>query len=209
MDTASVFRHVRFVVTLTLATATLMLPCRARPADSQFVPPDCGLNSLYILLRLSGDSVDLALLRRTLPPQTERGYSLLELRDAASACGYPCSGISLGPGSLPPDRPAIAFMGDTTHGHFVVLRPIEGTDRSRIQVLDPPYPPLFVEWDLLSSDPHWTGRVLVRQSAEEAILLYLVAPGPLLFGRLLAFPKIRAGVVRTGRVIFSACRRRP
>ena len=187
--------HTWFFLSL-LAIIDLVPISAALGNEPEFVPPDCGLNSLFLLLELSGDHVDLDRLRRALPPQSPRGYSLLELSDAASGLGHRCRGIALQKGEPPPNRPALVFMGDETHGHFAVIRPVTGTDLSRVQVVDPPYPPLMVDWTSLTSDPHWTGRVLIRSSLADSIVPYLFVASILMSGLLLSVRSIRDRLVR-------------
>jgi len=152
----------------------LSLTTRARGEEPLFVPPDCGLNSLFTLLELSGNRIDLERLRRSLPPQTPDGYSMLDLKNAAESLGHHCRGIVVEKGEGPPNRPAIAFIGESSKGHFAVLRPVNGSESSRVQVFDSPYPPLLVDYAKLASDPHWTGKLLICQTTGEYLGPYLV-----------------------------------
>lgn len=132
--------------------------------DKDFQPPDCGLNSLFILLELNGKHVDLNRLRQQLPPQSKKGYSFLELSDAAKALGHRVKGISLEENERMPRDPAIVFLSDRKNGHFVVVKPVEGSD-SLIQIYDAPAPTRIVNADIFQSDPHWTGRLLLMESS--------------------------------------------
>lgn len=132
--------------------------------DIKFQPPDCGLNSLFILLELNGKHADLQRIRQQLPPKSKEGYSFLELSNAANALGYKLKGVSLGENERMPRDPAIVFLSDRRAGHFVVVKPVDGSD-SLIRIYDAPSPIRIVNADVLQADSHWTGRILLMESS--------------------------------------------
>jgi Peptidase C39 family len=144
-------RYRRLLCALVLAS-TVGLSGTSRADNPDFVAPDCGLNSLFMLLDLSQKHVDLASLRRALPGQTEEGYSLSELKHAAEALGHRCRAIILERPDTPPNRPAIAYLANGTHGHFIVVRFLGGMGAARAQILDPPSPPFLVDYSNLVAD---------------------------------------------------------
>ena len=119
-------------------------------AHDEFTPPDCGVNSLYMLLDLVGSDVSLEELRANLPARDDNGYSMLELRDAAYRCGQPVSGGLLTTATLPLDRPAVAYFDslNSKSGHFVVLMPV-GAMGKMVQIIDPPYHPRIVDYSTI------------------------------------------------------------
>lgn len=54
---------------------------------------DCGLRSLYLLLRMEELSPTLDEIRSHLPSTRPQGFSMLELREAASAMGLKLVGV--------------------------------------------------------------------------------------------------------------------
>ena len=123
---------------------------------------DCGQNSLFILLRLSGLEVSVDRLKSTLPPQHPSGYSMTELISAAEASGLGLEGVRFDKGDRPLDRPAIMYLADGGGGHFAVIRPV-GTTGTMVQVIDPPYAPRIVDTSRLFESGTWTGRVLIAR----------------------------------------------
>ena len=183
-----------------IVISSLAMPAWALDKDPLFVPPDCGLNCLFFLLELSGHPTDLSLLRNTLPPHSPGGYSFLDLETAAKALGYGVRGVAIGKGEPAPNRPAIAFLGSRDRGHFVVIQPIPGSSGSRIQVLNPPYPPLIMDYARLTSDPHWTGRLLVLDTFGETLRTYLGGGAACLLILLpLSFRSVRVRIARVVR----------
>lgn len=143
-----------------------MIAMAVMPSQAKEIPfqlPDCGLNALFILLELNGHHVELSKLREELPPQTSKGYSFQDLKNAAARLGYDLQGISLHTSSNLPRVPAIVFLSDQKNGHFIVTKPIENS-KTLIQVFDAPSQPRIVNEDVLKKDSHWTGRILLMQS---------------------------------------------
>lgn len=126
--------------------AMAVMPSQAK--EIPFQPPDCGLNALFILLELNGHHVVLSKLREELPPQTSKGYSFQDLKNAAARLGYDLQGISLHTSSNLPRVPAIVFLSDQKNGHFIVTKPIENS-KTLIQVFDAPSQPRIVNEDVL------------------------------------------------------------
>ncbi|MGC8642079.1 MAG: cysteine peptidase family C39 domain-containing protein [Isosphaeraceae bacterium] len=94
---------------------------------------DCGVNALFVLLRLEGRPISYDRLESALPPRQPDGYSMAELSAAARSLGLPLDGVKFVKGDKPLDRPVIAFFQNTRGGHFTVLRPV-GTTGTMVQV---------------------------------------------------------------------------
>lgn len=121
--------------------------------------PDCGLNSLYILLRLQGRLVEFSSLESSLPTPQAEGYSMAELASASAALGSSLEGRRYSRVDGPLDRPVIAYTREPEGGHFLVLRPV-GTTGTMVQVIDPPHVPVIVDYDRVFASKSWTNRVL-------------------------------------------------
>lgn len=111
-------------------------PRAAAAGPEEATRPDCGVNALFVLLRLEGVPVTLDRLEATLPRRQPDGYSMAELAAAARSLGLSLEGVRFDRGDRPPDRPAIMFLKDGQGGHFAVLRPV-GTTGTMVQVIDP------------------------------------------------------------------------
>ncbi len=122
---------------------------------------DCGTLSLYQLLRLEGHPIVLAEIAARLPAPARTGYSMKELRDAASESGVSLDGIRLVDPTNELDRPMIVFL---KRGHFVVIRPVGQTGKLA-QVLNGVEPPAVVEKKLLNASSDWTGLALAPRRA--------------------------------------------
>lgn len=149
----------RSLAALALA-ATLAAPARAdRDADRRV--NDCGVNGLYVLLRLCGRDPDLDAVRATLPEPGPKGLSMAQLAAAAERLGQPVRGVRLRPADFPLDRPAIVLLqtGEDS-GHFVVVRPV-GRTGTLVTRLDFPRPPRVVDAARLRAADDWTGLALV------------------------------------------------
>jgi hypothetical protein len=129
--------------------------------DSSRLIHDCGVNSLYLLMRLRSADVDLSELRRMLPSTEAHGLSMAEIQAASGRLGVPLRGRRIGPGDVPIDRPVIAWLkSGGSPGHFVVLEPV-GVLGKMVMVLDFPRPAQVVEYAYLMKADDWTGRALV------------------------------------------------
>ena len=124
----------------------VVLPGSSYSAES-YVQPDCGMNSLYLLLKLNGTHASLEDLRGILPRRRDGGYSLLELRGAAGRCGLNLWGVRLTPDNVPLNRPVIALFGAAQGrpGHYAVLVPV-GETGTMGQMIDPPYHPKMIDY---------------------------------------------------------------
>ena len=123
---------------------------------------DCGVNALFVLVRLEGRPVTVDRVLSALPPRHPRGYSMAELVAAARSLGLGLEGVQFYKGSRALDRPAIAFVKDARGGHYAVLRPV-GTTGKMVQVLDPPQVPWIADYEKVFSAKSWTGRILIRR----------------------------------------------
>jgi len=136
----------------------------AAAAPDEETKLDCGVNALFVLLRLEGKPVTLDRLESALPFRQPQGYSMAELAAAGGSLGLRLEGLRLAKGDKGLDRPAIAFLKDAKGGHFAVLRPV-GSTGTMVQVIDPPHAPWIGDYDRVLSAEPWTGRVLVRRDA--------------------------------------------
>jgi Peptidase C39 family len=127
----------------------------AEPTDN-----DCGLLALYNLFCLEGRPRDLSEIKAHLPVPAPDGYSMMELRDAARACGVNLTGFKLKTSDRAPDRPMLLFLKGIRHGHYVAVRPVGHTGKL-VQVLDFNLDPIVVDAGKLCALPEWTGFALV------------------------------------------------
>lgn len=114
-------------------------PLPLREIDKWQTAPYCGVNSLYVLLRVLGQSADMTELR-TAVPVTDRGASMLDLQDAARKHGLDLAVLSIKrPSDLARERrPFIALMTSSgfgpadgtapSMGHYVVVLRIDTAD---------------------------------------------------------------------------------
>lgn len=125
---------------------------------------DCGVYSLYTMLRLSQLNVDFAKLRADLPTNPEHGLSMENLREASKKLGVVLHGKRLKFNELPLDRPVIALLRlDEGHGHFVVLNPVGNLGKSALY-LDFPRSPKVVAYADIFNSQAWTGLILTPES---------------------------------------------
>lgn len=137
---------------------------------------DCGVNSLYLLLRPCSRDVDLTELRRRLPNPRDSGLSMHELRAAAGTFGLRLRGVRIGSRDVPLDRPVIALLEHEGNGHFVVLVPT-GETGTMVQMLDFPRPPQVVDYASLLESSEWTGKVMIPSWRHERAMPHLVCLG--------------------------------
>ena len=156
----------------TLIVAVLFAGSTLRADEVEPHPLDCGPNTLVLLLRLAGRQVGLDEVKQALPRRHDVGYSLAELKTAASQFGLRLNGVRLDKSDLPLAQPAIAFLHTAGEGHFILMRPV-GTTGKVVQVIDPPLAPTIMDYDKLLASPGWTGRMLIRQTAAEWIFSWI------------------------------------
>jgi len=146
-------------------TSSLLLGDVEREASR--VINDCGVNSLYLLLRLRSAEVDLSELRRALPETEAHGLSMAEIQAASNRFGVSLKGQQIGPGDLPIDRPTIVLLKrGESQGHFIVLEPV-GNLGKMVMVLDFPRPARIVAYADLMNEGGWTGLALQPVTAWE------------------------------------------
>jgi hypothetical protein len=167
--------RVRAAVVVLLAA----LPALAGPrptAATDADPPDftlrarreCGLNSLYVLLRLCGHPVQYERLKAALAI-APNGSSLLQLRDAARVVG---ARTAIGKGTLEDltrtRLPVLAHLDvspfydadrNEPYGHFVVVLGREGDD---LRVLDGSFG-MITLYPLSKFAARWSGHVLTYE----------------------------------------------
>jgi hypothetical protein len=123
---------------------------------------DCGARALYTLIRFEGKPITFSWLMGVLGRPTPDGYSMEDLRRAASICGVSLIGVQLPTTGGPPDRPALAYLRVGLHGHYLSLRPV-GHTGSLVQVVDPNHNPYVLDASRLYSSTGWTGIVLIPE----------------------------------------------
>lgn len=123
---------------------------------------ECGKAALAMLLMLEGVSDPMRGLDARLVDPPEAGYSMLELRDAARACGLDVEAAELGRDGAEIDRSTLALLSGPSSNHYVVARPIPGR-RPMVQVIDPRGPSSIMRRDELTASPAWTGFSLRPQ----------------------------------------------
>ena len=128
-------------------------------SDSPAADYDCGTLALYTLLRLEGRAIRLRDVDASLPAPPPQGFSMEQLRDAASSFGVSLMGVHL-PRQGSPDRPALVFTRHGPHGHFSVVRPIGHTGKL-VQTIDALREPDVVDLPDLITSPEWTGLALI------------------------------------------------
>lgn len=161
-----------FIVAVGLGLAA----CGSAPAEETTArEPNCGLNALFLLAKLSGGPADLGRIERALPARRAGGYSMAELRAGGRAVGLDLQGVRFGKRDVPLDRPAIAFLDTPGEGHFVALQPV-GSMGTMVQVLDPPYAPALVDYSQLLARRSWSGRLLVRRTTAEYLTSWAWLP---------------------------------
>src|SRR5579883_1705443 len=148
------FPHEGPILTLCLLLASARAVCADTAGPGQESKLDCGVNALFILLRLEGRPITLDRLYTVLPPRHGDGYSMAELAAAARSLGLRLGGVRFFRGDQALDRPASAFIKDARGGHFMVLRPV-GTTGTMVQVIDPPSAPLMTDYDRLLASRPW------------------------------------------------------
>ena len=155
------------IASLAILIATICTESRGRElveADDSLASSetsyDCGTIALYTLLRLSGRPTELSVLETRLPLPKAAGYSMLELRNAAYACGLSCAGMRVSKSDRQPAAPILAFLTDGTHGHYVVVRPVGHTGKL-VQVLNLNRESVVLDAADLYGSPEWTGLALI------------------------------------------------
>ncbi len=160
-----------------LVNMTLFLGLAGTPAmsladddrDASRLINDCGVNSLYLLLRLRSADVDLTELRRSLPDTEAHGLSMAEIQAVSHRYGVPLKGRQIRAADVPIDRPTIVLLKSSEgRGHFVVLEPV-GTLGKMVMVLDFPRPVRIVTYADLMNGPDWTGLALAPVTAWERV----------------------------------------
>ena len=126
---------------------------------------DCGAVGLCSLLNLEGVPITLEGLEPYLPPRSDRGYSMVQLRDAARSVGIHLVGVRLPKKAPRLDRPALVHLTNQGgHGHYCVIRPVGHTGKL-LQILDSDAPPRVVEAPHFFESAAWSGLALVPARA--------------------------------------------
>jgi Peptidase C39 family len=121
---------------------------------------DCGTLALYTLLRLEDYRGNIRAIDAALPPRSAAGYTMMEIKNACTACGLPVRGVQLRKGDKLPNHGMIAFVRRDGHGHYVVIRPVGHTGKL-VQIIDPGRKLEVLDALDLWSSSEWTGLALV------------------------------------------------
>jgi len=117
---------------MAVVAVAMALAARSARADGALDRPDalqCGTMALYHLLRMEGADVTVEAIQARLPRPRPEGYSMKELRAAASACGVRLDGVLLKKSAEAIDRPMLVFVDRGGHGHYIVARPVGRTGK--------------------------------------------------------------------------------
>ena len=144
---------------------------------------DCGVNALYLLLRLQAVDVDLGQLRQALPDTSANPLSMADLQSVARRYGVSLRGRRINFQATVIDRPSIALLrSNDGRGHFVVLEPI-GSQGTMVKILDFPRPIHVVDFASLAKSSAWTGLILVPATIWENLSPWVACgTGSLLLG---------------------------
>ena len=167
-----------FRVAVLFGSSLSVLSLRADEMEPHLL--DCGPNSLFILLKLTGHEADLNAITRSLPPRDSAGYSLSELQTAASKFGLRLNGVRFDKRNSPLSQPAIAYIMTLGEGHFIILKPV-GVTGKMVQIIDPPSAPVITDYDQLLAARSWTGRLLIPRSKTDYLLSWLWTALPFIF----------------------------
>jgi len=175
-------RYTNFVLTVACILFLMSHPASAESASDVETRnlSDCGTNALFLLLELTGHPQPLETVLEHLPARHPDGFSMLELQQAAQRCGLRTVGRALTRQELPLKRPVIAHLEPhgTSAGHFVVLVPV-GRTGTMVQMIDPPYPAVIVDYDRVfhgkEAIPILEPRTLIQSIASSQILILLTA----------------------------------
>lgn len=129
-------------------------------ARGEVLSYDCGTIAVHTVLALEGRAMPIDTLRAHLPAPSPKGHSMAELRAAAKACGLALTGVKLPRSNDAPDRPALVFLKQEDHGHFLVVRPV-GHSGKLIQVIDSTGDPVVMDAVDLYASSQWTGLALI------------------------------------------------
>jgi hypothetical protein len=112
--------------TILTVVATAWIGQASAIADDDPSRLDCGVNALYLLLRLEGRPATVGQILAALPAHDPRGYSMAELAAASESLGLRLDGLRFAEADPNPGRSAIAFIKDARGGHFTVLSGLRG-----------------------------------------------------------------------------------
>lgn len=126
----------------------------------------CSASSLFILLNDYGREINFDTLCERLPSRKD-GNSISELIEVARTFGMDLEAYDLQANNRRGELPHDSFIGyfrwpdpAIKVGHFVYFRSI-GSDGKQFQMIDPQSIPLVVDRESFSSNPLFTGVVLV------------------------------------------------
>lgn len=170
----SVIRAYQLGVTAALGLLLVSRPtfCASQTVSGEagLVDYDCGAIALHALLAIEGLPTPIGVVQSRLPRRTREGYSMTELREGAQALGLRLTGVRLPQSKFAPDRPALVFLRQAGHGHFLVIRPVGHSSRM-VQIIDVRNDPVVADAVDLYTSPQWTGLALVPTRSTWALRL--------------------------------------
>ncbi|MDR2980922.1 MAG: hypothetical protein LBV12_01600 [Puniceicoccales bacterium] len=118
-----------------------------RKAEGDSTDPSqlCGINSLYVALKLLGeDELDYLALLEKFPQAKEAGVSLREIEQYLVQKGYCCQYAKLEKETLPVlDQAKLTFvLNEAGSPHIFLMR---SKNNGAIQIIDPPHDPFLFE----------------------------------------------------------------
>lgn len=178
----------RLIIAIALLTVATAAKCSDPPPSPLIwrTVNRCPINSLYIVLRMHGRPVDYRQLEQDIPI-SERGSSLVHLRDSANRYGLNALIVRETPNELPHyDLPVIAHWEEEKEstGHYVVVTAATDT---WVEYIDGGTAMINV-MPMNEFSKRWTGYAVVfqRRTSWHAVFLSCVGLGVLviLFGIL-------------------------
>ena len=125
--------------------------------ENKLFPGDhatCGVNCVYMLLKLHDVPVTLKEVFRVVPCDRKRGSTLLQLKDGLKQFGFTCKGLQMDVDQLGRIQlPAIAHLKKE---HFVLILSVED---SKVRIADPPA--VYREMEIEDFAKDWSGVVLI------------------------------------------------
>jgi hypothetical protein len=141
----------------------------ALPKGFESTTADCGANSLYVFLRLHGVGCKLEDIRRQVPI-TDRGASMLDLKEAANKYNLKTEVVKTSAMSLLDKLPVIARMAaadNPEEGHYVTLAEteklpdgikvtvIDGSTGAIVEMPSPVFEREFTGYALITDEGKW------------------------------------------------------
>lgn len=141
-------------------SASMPLSAEPRAAPLTVNPHDCGVACLFVVCRVNRNTKSLASIRE-LFAATDQPLSMLEIRNAAEACGYDVAAKRLTPRQLASrlaaqNVQAILYL---PRGHFIVAA---ASRAEELVIIDPSVGTRLIPRVVLERAPYeWKGECLI------------------------------------------------